>query len=565
MGVFGGSEDLKRIIELPAHRLEDTPDYTLLLRRPGGTFTLRPEQNAALHQLATYGGLAAEITMGGGKGLICMVAPLLLQKMGRPVKRPLVVVPATLEPTFWREREKFAKHFFMPSNVRVCSYEKLSTDVRYLDSYQPDLILFDEADKLRNAKSARGRRLFTYLHEHPECRVGFLSGTFTRRSIKEYAHLAAYALRQMSFLPTRKAEWTAWADVIDSEASPDTEQFRSFRAVLPQGWEWAKSADNKAAVQNWYRERRRTSPGSVVSHGDDGVAASLLFIERPLAPPSVVTEAIKALATTWCRPDGEELESALEAWATLRRLAVGAYYLWDWPKDEHGNYIKDEEWLEKRATWHRSVRAILKLERKGLDSPLQVTRHIRTEHGAEEFSEAVTAYEGWVSVRDRPKPPTKCVWLDSFALDAACEWVLERIKEGSNGIVWFVHRAVGLALRARGLPVFMDDGDFDSKEPFCAASIAKHGRGKNLQSHCHNLLLELPSTHDVFEQLLARTHRPGQEADEVTVTYFAHTNELKDTLRALYDHAQYVEKSTGKPTRTLRGTWVNPTWRKDDA
>lgn len=562
----GGSAEVKRVLELPTRSDDQIPDYTPMLRRPGGTFSLRKEQNEALWQLATWGGLVAEITMGGGKGLVCMAAPYLLARLGHQIQRPLVVVPANLESTFWREYSKFKKHFFLATNLRLVSYEKLSTDPEYLDKYSPDLILFDEADKLRNPKSARGRRLFTYLHDTPTCRVAFLSGTFTRRSVKEYAHLVGYALRQYSFVPQKRTDIEAWAQVLDDAASPDAESLRAFRSVIPGGLDLTESRTGKRHVQAWYRDRRTTAPGSVVSHGDDGVQAALVFRERQVEVPAEVEAAMKELASSWTKPDGDEQESSLAIWQTMRQLAFGAYYLWDWPKDEAGEYIKDTYWLERRSTWHRAIRRTLQLERKGIDSPLQVARYVHTPEGADEMPDVRQALDAWTQVRHIPPPPTRCVWLSGFLLDAAVEWLLEKIASDTNGIIWFQHRAVGQALRARGVPTFMDSGqDFDVRERFCAASISQHGRGKNLQeSHSNNLLLEMPGTHDVMEQLLARTHRPGQLAAEVEIAYFAHTDIVRESLRSLWSQAGYVEATTGKTTRTRRGVWENPSWKEDD-
>ena len=49
------------------------------------------------------------------------------------------------------------------------------------------------------------------------------------------------------------------------------------------------------------------------------------------------------------------------------------------------------------------------------------------------------------------------------------------------------------------------------------ASIKAHGTGRNLQAFCRNLVANPPSDGATWEQLLGRTHRQGQEADEVTV------------------------------------------------
>jgi hypothetical protein len=82
-------------------------------------------------------------------------------------------------------------------------------------------------------------------------------------------------------------------------------------------------------------------------------------------------------------------------------------------------------------------------------------------------------------------------------------------------------------------------------------SIAAHGIGKNLQSWCNQLILCPPSSGHIWEQLLGRTHRPGQEADEVTVFVYVHTPRFAQALQQALVDAEYIQMSTGNAQKIL--------------
>lgn len=64
-------------------------------------------------------------------------------------------------------------------------------------------------------KSARTRRFLRYLEAHPETRLVAQSGTLATRTIKDYAHLAEFALREGSPLPLREPVVEEWAAALD--------------------------------------------------------------------------------------------------------------------------------------------------------------------------------------------------------------------------------------------------------------------------------------------------------------------------------------------------------------
>ena len=60
-----------------------------------------------------------------------------------------------------------------------------------------------------------------------------------------------------------------------------------------------------------------------------------------------------------------------------------------------------------------------------------------------------------------------------------------------------------------------------------------------------------PSGGVEWEQGMARTHRPGQEADEVTVDVFLHTEEMQRAFDNAIRDARYTEESQGQKQKLL--------------
>ena len=84
------------------------------------------------------------------------------------------------------------------------------------------------------------------------------------------------------------------------------------------------------------------------------------------------------------------------------------------------------------------------------------------------------------------------------------------------------------------------------------ASVAAHGEGKNLQHHhSNNLIVASPSSGKKWEQLLARTHRHGQKAEEVNAEINLHAEELAASMRKAFGDAKYLEHTLGNRQKLL--------------
>jgi hypothetical protein len=279
---------------------------------------------------------------------------------------------------------------------------------------------------------------------------------------------------------------------------------------------------------------------------------SLNISKRELKVPAEIQEALRKLRKDMVTPWGEEVEDGIALHRHARQLACGFYYRWRWPDDR-----PDKEWLYARADWHRELREHLKRRVPGMDSPFLVGAAIARGELASDFCAA------WCNVRDRykPHPPVEAIWISDFLVADAVRW-LEDTKDGP-GIAWYEHAAIAQRLAARGVQAF-GAGLAASKAIIdaannprpIAASIFAHGVGKNLQTFSRNLILSCPSGGAVWQQLLGRTHRVGQEADEVTAEVYQHTDELCEAWQTALRTAIYQEHTAGDRHKLLLATKV---------
>lgn len=533
-----------------------TPEY----RTPGGAQSLRPIQSTALAWAARAGGLLAPIGVGHGKGLLTMILPVAMK-----AQRPVLLLPPAMREPFAREYRKFSPHWRMHPGLRVVPYSQLSvaSGADLLLRYQPDLIIADEAHNLRHPTATRTKRLLRYFTQFPSTRFVALSGTMTRKGLKDYAHLAELALGDGSPLPLDPFELLAWANCIDADGLPadsDWHTLASGEHFLSASWEALPfdvengDTERRDVARANFQRRLTTTPG-VVATDSASVGASLLFVERAAKVPAELATVIRQVEATWCRPDGEEMDSPLAKYRLDSQLSAGFWYRWVWPNNE-----PDQAWIEARAGWHRTVRFLLKENREGLDSPLLVTRAVM----AGKLPRAEAAWATWDRHRAKPPPPTETVWVSDFLIRDAVAWAIDRCNADEPGIVWYADNAVGVALRKAGLPTYMagDSLPETADRAFVMACSAKaFGTGQNLQAWAHALILSNPSSASDFEQLIGRQHRAGQLADTVEAHYYAHTEHARKTLRGAMRQARYIEETTGDGQRLGYGTWSNATWQ----
>lgn len=539
------TDDFRRIAALPRRNPETViPDLTSLFRKPAGTLRLRPVQNRALYEIGRSRGLLGPIAVGGGKTLILILAPL-----AAGAKRAVLLVKPDLRDQLLKVDWPFyGQHFRLPENVTILSYSQLSTakSADALDRLEPDLIVADECHALKSVDAARTKRFKRYMKAHPACRFVGLSGSMSTRSIKDFAHLSEFALRQGSPLPIPWSDLQDWALVLDPQVDGMEE--------APPGalLDFCMKGES---VRAGFRRRLVETPGVVASgSADEGMSLRIRALDVEV-PPNVA-HALAELRRSWTTPGGEEIEDAISLARSTKQLGQGFYYIWGW--GAIGRDEPDEEWLNARSVWHRAVRGVLHhRSRPGLDSPLFVTR---AAIAGELRPDELEAYAAWAAVKHRPKPPTLPIWIDDFLVRD----VRSRIDKG---VIWYEHRAVGQRIaELHGLPLFAGGDDsskiLSTKEPLIVASIRAHGTGKNLQRYAHGLVCSAPSSGATWHQLLGRMHRPGQLADEVIFDVYMHDECYRNSFENAKIEAIHQQEIRGADQKLLQASFSGLTFER---
>jgi hypothetical protein len=289
--------------------------------------------------------------------------------------------------------------------------------------------------------------------------------------------------------------------------------------------------------------------------------ASILLHHRRPEVPAEVSAVLGGLRRKWQRPDGEELVDALAVSACASELASGFFFRWRFPRGERRELV--EEWLEARADWHRELREKIRRGAEHLDSPwycLQAALRFYAGYQGPLPKWKAETWLAWREIRAKVQPETETVWVSDFLVRDAIEWGRENI-----GIVWYDHVPYGEALaKASGFP-FYGPGKRAAEaiirergDRTIIASIASHGEGRNLQQFRNQLVANVPAGAKVWEQLLGRTHRLGQRADEIDVHVYQHTPDLRDALDSAISYSRWVGVVENKPTRLTAARVVEP-------
>lgn len=549
------SWDLERILGLPERPIPTAPElaalveeWTARLKRPAGTMKLKEVQAWALAEAARVLGLLGAIGVGEGKTLICLLLPTVLQS-----KRAVLLIPPQLrDQVICRAIPELAQHWRIPNLtagqgsvaypdvdgvLHVIAYSELSAagTADCLERIQPDLVICDEAHAVRNFSASRTKRFNRYFKAHPTAKLCALSGTIVSKSIRDFGHLAKFALRERSPVPLEWPVLQSWAEALDpSDFTPPPGELE--RLCRP-------GEDVRGAFK-----RRLLCAEGVVSTSESKVGCSLVFYRREVKVPPEVRAALDGLRNTWCTPGGEEITDALSFSRYARQLGAGLFLRWIWPRNE--SLAVRGSWLEARKSWHREVRERLKLSLPGQDSPLLLAR------AAAEGRWNSYAWEDWAAIKDHARPETEAVWISDYLVEDAVRWGKERV-----GVIWYEHEALGEAIaRKGGFPLY-GGGDEASRcilnedgSRTIVASRKAHGEGKNLQAFCRHLFTTMSSNAAVNEQLLGRSHRTGQKADEVEIYLYLQTPEMRAAFMAARKEAKFIEEVKGEKQRLSYAT-----------
>jgi len=248
-------------------------------------------------------------------------------------------------------------------------------------------------------------------------------------------------------------------------------------------------------------------------------------------------------------------------WSVTDRLAVLEILLKHYPallpmlKESCEAAKAPKEWMDARREWARFVREALGRRMKNVDTELQVAK--ACDAGRLPSKEL----DVWRSVRDTFKPNSVPVWIDGAMLAWCAKWL---DAQDGPAIIWCEHVAFceRLANDAR-LPYFGRGGvdkvgreieEIDGAQ-HVIASVASNHEGRNLQGWSRNLVVSAQPNGRIKEQLIGRTHRSGQQADEVAVDLVVACIEQWEGINQSVADARYIEQTTGQPQKLLYADW----------
>jgi len=557
--------ELRRILTLPRRtpRFERL-ELSELLRTPAGTMQLRPLQALALKEIWECSGGFLPLDVGEGKTLISLLAAYVLS-----AKSPLLLLPAHLIQKTARERDELSRHWLIPTSIRLMSYQMLGLvqSAAELDVYEPDLIIADESQKLKNRDAAVTKRVEKYMKKHPTTKFVAMTGTIMRKSLRDFAHIVRWCLKDKAPIPTSDAEVDEWALALDET----NDEFTRLQPGALLKLAVKRTGDDVLDARQGFRDRLRQTPGIVCSaEGGTEVKAGLRIVALRYDVKPITNEHFRTLREEWTTPDGWELMEAVDLWRHAKELALGFHSIWD-PRPPLW-------WSQPRSAWFKWVRDVLSRSRT-FDSPLHLELAVRDEDVRKKFprlAEGVPLLEAWRAVRDRFVPNPVPVWHDDSALRVAAKWMAR------PGIIWTEHVAFAERLSqlsgckyygAKGLAAdgsFVDDGD---PKRAIIVSVDANREGRNLQKKWHrNLVVSPEEGADKWQQLIGRTHRPGQSHD-VTVDVFLGCAEHARAWSKAVAGAESIRDTVGSESKLLAGditwpdeddiaSWSGPRWGK---
>ena len=534
------SFDLSRILDLPQRNGDHIGERIAVrlsdrLRRKGGTMTLRPLQALGLVEAHDYGGILAFLPVGEGKTLLSYLLPVVMK-----AERPLLLVPGSmhnkLDSKTTAEFRELAQHWTCHPNYQIESYQMISRHPDRIDAINPDVIICDEVDKLKDSRSAVTKRVYRYLRrkakEGKPVRFCGLSATPSNRSFREWWHIQQWALPpELQPLPYDFMTVQAWDDALAEKR----------RTLRPVGALAAFGGPKRKDVLIGFGKRLRLTPG-IISSEQSKVDAHIEITIKRLDLPEV-EEPLALMRETWETPDGVEFSEAVDLWRHARELGNGFYYRW--------KHQPPDEWRDARREFHAYIRETLSHSRS-LDTMLQV---VTAHPAAPEVSH-------WQDVKDSFKPITEPVWLTDSVLKYAADWARK-----TGGLVWVEHRAVGIRLNKEFSLTYFGQGGMSAsgetirtfKGPAAVSSLAV-AYGFNLQDrYSENLILNAQPTGKQYEQLLGRTHRYGQRARVVRAEVLITVPEQEFGFQQARDDATYAEQCSGQRRKLCLARYVTQT------
>lgn len=545
------TDDLSRIMALPYCKpaIERAGNYTAALTRYfPNPYQLNPVQNAALSELQGVGGLIADAGVGDGKTLLALLLGSVIE-----VDKVFVFLPPKRVLGFEEEFAKFRPYFRIHPRLEVMTYSKISVRTDAITSMgvpRKSLWICDEAHCLAAPRTARTLRFMRgveyWRSKGHTVYLAFMTGTLIKRSIKDYAHLAALALGLHSPLPLNSGLLEHWANVLDDNnlSFLGAKDYDALRPLLR-----GKEAHSLKDWREAYRQRIEGARGFVLSPNlSTDAPLYIRKLRRVIIPPDLLTQA-KYIERTRQSPDGEIFPSDDAQTLSIRQLLCGYYYRAKWPKG-----AKDHDWLDARNRWNAQVRRVLARSLPGLETPGNVynkyAANLVNEPGLVKKDLLYQDLAEWQKQKIKKPPDIEHVVLSTWLV----EWVMNWLKTQPPTIVWYLDLAMGDMLR-KHLPVYDRNNPLvKARAHHCGAAIGVFGEGENLQLWKNGLLVHPPASAKGWEQLLGRFHRQGQ-TEAVNFWVLAHHPIFDDLIESARRNAAFGRDMHSRERRLLIAEW----------
>jgi hypothetical protein len=504
-----------------------------------------------------------------------------------------------------KKRKSFAKSG--RRGIYVIPYSQLSTPdaMDLLRWIEPDLVIGDEIHKLANHTAARTRRFSKYMDhdDHPTPDLVGLSGTMTRKSLHDYAHLARWALGTDSPIPLDKTILTDWAIVLDSQADAKNTNAGELSPLVT----WAQRrfpreqvTFDRSGFRKAFNLRLNSAPG-VAASGDADLGTSIYMDPQYLEVPDnypgwpELQGLIDTVKEEWLTPNGDEIDHAIHTFKWLYELSMGGYYQLTWPTcadvalrrqiaelEAQRMLELAQDHHEAHQDYNRELRPfLLEHHLDGLDTPFLVGSHFHQHmaHG-ERLMLPERLYTLWATMKvaeeaaggkDRVERDQTFIRVCDFKLVHGAKLAEQRLAEGHKqklkypgNISWLYHKAFAKwafdLYRQRGLdPLHCPAGPEFNKRILShknwnraiIASLSAHGEGKNLQGMRYAQTIQWPRSALAAEQHLGRIHRVGQEADEVTFPILFMTEFDELCFAACLNDALYLQQTLGQQQKIV--------------
>lgn len=505
--------EIERIRQIPTRELNipRAIEWSKFLIKPESKYTLKPAQALVLYEAHEYEACFAYLPVGKGKSLISLLLPSCID-----CKRPAIVIPAnTRHQTVHEVIPKFKDSFYIRDDIRFFSYSDFSLGKRSIFEYRPDLLILDESHKLANKRSARTHTVIKYMKENPLTKIVSLSGTMVDKSIREYAHILLWS-------HTKKYCPVPW-NFMDQEIFDRELEYNrptSFvKKICPHG--------TATTPREAFFNRLKATPGIIIEEKDD-LNLRIKWGKLSVNTPDVIKQAILNIRRSATLPNGRIMESASDIAAKIVQISQGYYTYWkvDPPK----------EYLDARREWNefKSVN----LFKRGLTTDSRVLKH-----GLKIEDPKAVNWEYW---RKKFQPDVEVEWLTTEVLEQVISFVTPKT------IIWVGSPHIGLKVQKISDIPYFGQGQTKKLSEYegdrVCLSIQSMGTGLNLQAFNKNFILTPPASQRMFEQLVGRTARQGQEEETVTNMVLQNTSYLKSRWKKTLKFNEIVSESYGLNT-----------------